>query len=439
MMVSAVMTMIMYPATESLPLGLYSAPAVFCEFEADENSGYLKHPGGKAVAMRMESLASLLVEAEAWNERLQSGSMPNGLSDDLRWIFLQMGGWTNQGRGDGVVLVVLELPNKNKQVDVDMTTAQYVKLVQLGPHGGDGDLFDDLAILRMLWEEEGNMFAPPKLSRLRIWQSSHQSEYKGGIVALQSFYGDEFELPMEVHGRRADAQFFTDIILGKDEVLISVSGYFVENQRAKEESIFGSLEFRTSAEMSHTVGMRETGTFFDIDLSGPNGQGFFATALAGAVSPEGKINGLHLLMCHKDLFCAPSPRSMSDWLPVNKSRPMSSASQTADDGKGAPPILRTQGGPGAVERGRTHTKAVEDKPLSMSVSMRRPPSAASMRASHTASPDLAASKQSVQVSRQDSGTVKKKTPYVTRFPARGSNVSARGSIVSVSRPVAQRV
>lgn len=425
----------MHLVTNFLHHGLSPAPAVFCEFEADETTGYLKHPGGKAVAKRIESLASLLVEVEAWDERLQSGSMPTGVGDDLRWIFLQMGSWTDQGSGDGVVLVILELPNKNKQVDVDMVSAQHVKLVQLGPFGGDGDLFDDLAILRMLLEEEGAMFAPPKLSRLRVWQSSHKGELKGSIVAVQSFYGDKFELPMEVHGRRADAQFFTDIILGKDEVLISVSGYFVENQRAMQESVFGSVEFRTSAGMSHTVGLRETGTFFDVDLSGPTGQGFVATALAGAVSPEGKINGLHFLMCHGDLFSVPSQRSLNERLSVSKSRPISSTSQAADESRGVAPITVTSTGQGGAERGRTHTKPGEDKPLSLNMSTRRPRSAASIRASHSASPDLAVSKQSVQVSRQDSATAKKKTPFVPRPSAHFSLRTWQCHVPSLAFPI----
>lgn len=399
--------------------------AVFCEFEPDEATGYMAHSAGEAVARRMETMTSMLLEVQAWEERLKSDSM-SGFSDNLRWVFLQMGGWTEHGTADSVVLVILELPHKNEKVaDVDMTTAQFVKLIQLGPSGGEGDLFDDLASLRTLWESEA-MIVVPRLSRLRLWQCSQKSELKGCVVALQAFYGEEFEIPMEVHGKKSIAQFFTDIVLEKQETIVSVDGYFVESHRGPQGSVFGALHFRTSAGATHVVGARESGAYFSIDLSGPTKDGFCAIALAGAVGPEGNINGLHILMAHEGLFAPTPPQAIANQVALGKARPASSIS--FDDDRSCSNKLPRPATVLGGERARSNVRpGGEDKlSLSVTVSTRRPHSAASARTSHSSmSEQLGESRRSVLSLRDskdvikqsghtlklDSTAQKKKTPY----------------------------
>jgi len=106
--------------------------AVFCEFEWDDDLGYFRLESGEAMAIRVDTMASLLSEVESWQERLDTDQI-SLFGQGLRWIFVLLGGWTEQGMPDGAVLVILEIL-KRQQV-LDLPEAQSVKLTQLGPSG----------------------------------------------------------------------------------------------------------------------------------------------------------------------------------------------------------------------------------------------------------------------------------------------------------------
>jgi hypothetical protein len=165
--------------------------AVFCEFEEDQATGYLIHPSGAAAACRVDSMPALTTELKKWKPHAESCSsspqMPR--TDNLRVVLILMGSWTQNGEAEGVVLVMLAVPPPKRVYESNAPQAEHVRLVQLGSCGGSGELFDDLATLR-----QRGLPGIPRLSRVRIWQSKPSSALKGGIVALQAFYGERHEV-----------------------------------------------------------------------------------------------------------------------------------------------------------------------------------------------------------------------------------------------------
>lgn len=117
-----------------------------------------------------------------------------------------------------------------------------------------------------------------KLQRLRMWQGKENKALRGGLVAMQCFFGEDGGVAGPVRGDSSNAQFFVDVVLGVDEYIRRLAGYLDEAGRG-----YGTLRLETSQGFAHSVGVRETGTYFEVTV--PETSPYQLVAFAGLAPP----------------------------------------------------------------------------------------------------------------------------------------------------------
>eukprot|EP00961_Rhodomonas_salina_P176006 2372848-Rhodomonas_salina.1 len=284
---------------------------LFRDFEEDPISHVLVHSSKNAVSFQVQSMSELDTALDDWEDGTLSRKMAEVFLHTPMYAMFLLGGWTQDGLPDGLVLVVCQLTAKAEtKLDKYLHPPDdTIKLVHLGPEGNienDDAFFEDLSLLENTPSRDYKAAGRPAISKLRFWlgdsqksapNAQHHTHGGAIVVALQAWYGETHSLTSGMRGSRKKAHFFVEILFQKGEYIRGISGYVHHGE-------YGHIQIETNTGMVHTVGLRHAGHYFKVAV--PGNDGFEATSFVGETSATGELKTLKLLLCRPAHFYMPA-------------------------------------------------------------------------------------------------------------------------------------